>query len=60
MDGAVAHRVLTLLKFTVKPALIPIAEQTKIRSFTREIGTSQEAGYLELFDDKVRRPQLAL
>ena len=44
------HPVLTLLKITDKPALFPIAGQTKMRSFRREIGTSEEAGCLEPFD----------
>jgi len=44
------HQVLTLLEITVKPALFPIAGQTKIRSFRREIGTSEEEGCLKLFD----------
>jgi hypothetical protein len=44
------HWVLTLLKITVKPSLIPIAEQTKMRSFRRGIGTSEEVGCLKQFD----------
>jgi hypothetical protein len=44
------HWVLTLLKIAVKPSLIPIAEQTKIRSFRRGIGTSEEVSCLKLFD----------
>jgi hypothetical protein len=35
-------RVLTLLKITVKPALLPIAGQNKIRSFRWETGPSEE------------------
>src|SRR6267378_4265975 len=58
MDGAdqikiapiIVHRVFTLLKITVKPALIPIGGRAKIRSFRREIGTSEEASCLELPD----------
>jgi hypothetical protein len=46
----IVHQVLTLLKITVKPALIPMPGETKIRSFRRETGTSEEAGCLELFD----------
>jgi hypothetical protein len=44
------HQVLTLLKITVKPALFPIAGQTKMLSFRREIGTPEEAACIELFD----------
>ncbi len=43
-------QVLTLLKITVKPALFPITGQTKMRSFRRGIGISEEAECLELFD----------
>ena len=43
-------QVLTLLRITVKPALFPTLGRTKIRSFRRGIGTSEEVGLSKLFD----------
>jgi hypothetical protein len=46
----IVHRVLTLPKITVKPALIPTVGQTKIPPFSRGIGTLEGVGCSKLFD----------
>ena len=58
-----ARGVLTLLKITVKPALLPIAGQTKIRSLSWELGRPRRRQVSKIVyalpHDKVRRLQFA-